>query len=226
MVKRLFDIFLSSIAILFLSPLLIFVSLILKFTGEKEVFYQQVRVGVGRRLFNILKFATMVKNSPSLAGGTLTLQNDPRVLPIGKILRKTKINELPQLINILKGDMSIVGPRPLVSEGEKNYSSDGSSVIRSVRPGLTGLGSLVLRDEEGYYAHRPDAVDFYISVISPFKESLELWYVENQSFGLDLKIIVLTAMSVLQPDFAVGEYFKHLPEMPNSMADSRNIQDQ
>ena len=225
MIKRLFDIFLSSMAILALSPLLIFVSLILKLTGEKEVFYQQIRVGVGRRIFNILKFATMVKNSPNLVGGTLTLQNDPRVLPVGKILRKTKINELPQLINILKGDMSIVGPRPLVREGEKNYSIEGSRVIRSVRPGLTGIGSLVLRDEEGYYAHRSDASDFYITVISPFKESLELWYVENKSFWLDIKIIVLTAVSVVRPHFAITTYFKSLPAMPNSMINSQNMQD-
>jgi lipopolysaccharide/colanic/teichoic acid biosynthesis glycosyltransferase len=221
MIKRLFDILISAMAILVLSPLLVVVSLILKLTGEKEIFYEQARIGVDRRIFDIVKFATMVKNSPSLAGGTLTLQNDPRVLPVGRILRATKINELPQLINILKGDMSIVGPRPLVPEGEKNYSSEGSCVIRSVKPGLTGVGSLMLRDEEAYYAHRSDAADFYISVISPFKESLELWYVGNQSFGLDLKIIVLTAMCVLQPNFSIGAYFKGLPAMPNSMKNSR-----
>jgi lipopolysaccharide/colanic/teichoic acid biosynthesis glycosyltransferase len=92
-----------------------------------------------------------------ISAGTLTMMNDPRVLPVGAFLRKTKINDLPQLLNIFIGDMSFVGPRPLVPEGEKNYTQDQARIIRSVRPRVTGIGSLILRDEESYYAHRSDA---------------------------------------------------------------------
>ena len=95
---------------------------------------------------------------------------------------KRKINELPQLLNILFGHMSIVGPRPLVPSGEANYTPSQAIIIRSVRPGVTGIGSLMLRDEESFYAHRSDAQDFYRNEISPYKASLEIWYVENQSF--------------------------------------------
>ena len=179
--SRFLDIFLSGALLLFLSPLLIFVSIILKFTGEHEVFYFQKRIGFQRKEFNVYKFVTMQKNSENMAGGTLTMKDDVRVLPIGKFLRKTKINEIPQLANILFGHMSIVGPRPLVPKGEY-YDLEVSKTIRSVRPGATGIGSLILRDEESYYAHRSDAHDFYKNIISPYKGSIELWYVENKSF--------------------------------------------
>lgn len=221
-IKRVFDIVLSIMAFLIFSPLFIIISIILKCTGEGEVFYKQTRVGRYRVNFEVFKFATMLKNSPNLPGGTLTLENDPRVLPLGKFLRKTKINELPQLLNIINGDMSIVGPRPLVPEGEEHYSREASMLIRSVRPGLTGIGSLMLRDEEGYYAHRSDAIEFYKMVISPFKENLELWYVENRSFYLDLKILLFTAIAVVKPDFQVDRHFRLLPEIPSSMVASKN----
>ena len=108
MTKRLLDLIIASIAIVLLSPLLLTVSIILKFTGEGEVFYVQERIGFKNEKFNIIKFATMVKNSPNIGAGEITINNDPRVLPIGKFLRKSKINELPQLWNILIGNMSLV----------------------------------------------------------------------------------------------------------------------
>ena len=219
--KRIFDLAVSFFALLVLSPLLMPLTLILRITGEGEIFYMQPRVGLNGKLFNIFKFATMLKNSPNIGSGTLTMRNDARVLPIGVFLRKTKINELPQLLNILFGHMSIVGPRPLVSSGEANYTTSQAIIIRSVRPGVTGIGSLMLRDEESFYAHRSDAHDFYRNEISPYKASLEIWYVENQSFQLDIQIVVLTAAAILFPNLRVEKTFSSLPEMPISMLDSK-----
>ena len=219
--QRLFDICLSLIALVALLPLFIILFLILRTTGEGEIIYSQKRVGINRKSFHVYKFATMLKDSPNIGAGTLTMQKDPRVLPIGKILRKTKINELPQIFNILVGDMSIIGPRPLVEDGEANYTQEASFVIRSVPPGITGIGSLILRNEESYYAHRPDAHHFYVNVISPFKQSLELWYVQNRSFLVNIKIFFLTIISVIFPTFEVNNFFKDLPKMPRQMRDSK-----
>ena len=116
MIKRIFDIILSVLAILILSPLLFPVMAILKLTGEGHIFYQQQRVGKNGELFNLYKFATMFKDSPNMTGGNITAKDDPRILPFGKFLRKHKINELPQIINVLLGDMSIIGRRPTVME--------------------------------------------------------------------------------------------------------------
>ena len=125
--ERFFDIFLSALGLLVFSPLLIFVALILRFSGEGEILFLQERVGRNRKVFNIFKFATMLKDSPKIGTGTISIKNDPRVLPVGKILRRTKINELPQLLNILIGDMSIVGPRPLTSKSFDFYSFEYAS---------------------------------------------------------------------------------------------------
>ena len=219
--KRIFDLAVSAFALLVLSPLLVPLTLMLRLTGEGEIFYMQPRVGLNGKLFNIFKFATMLKDSPNIGSGTLTMRNDARVLPFGVFLRKTKINELPQLLNILFGHMSIVGPRPLVPSGEANYTPSQAIIIRSVRPGVTGIGSLMLRDEESFYAHRSDAHDFYRNEISPYKASLEIWYVENQSFLLDIQIIVLTAAAILFPNLRVEKTFSSLPAMPISMSDSK-----
>ena len=181
----------------------------------------QTRIGKNREPFKVYKFTTMIKNSEKIGAKTLTMKNDSRVLPVGKFLRKTKINELPQLLNIFIGDMSIIGPRPLVPEGEAYYDIDISKKIRSISPGATGIGSLVLRDEESYYAHRDDAHNFYKNVISPYKGSLELWYLENKSFYIDLKIIFLTAIAIIKPSFNSITCFKEIPKMPYEMALSK-----
>ena len=184
--------------------------------------YKQVRVGYKGGEFEIYKFATMKKNSPNIGAGTLTMKNDPRVLPLGRFLRKTKINELPQLLNIFIGDMSVVGPRPLVPDGEKNYTHEQSKIIRSLRPGVTGIGSLVLRDEESYYAHRLDALEFYQNVISPYKFLLEKWYIERKTFYLDMKIIIFTFISIIKPSLSLSSFFLDLPKMPKTMINSRD----
>ena len=219
--QRLFDVCVAVVALVVLSPLLFLVALCLRFSGEGEIFYRQERIGYKRERFRVFKFATMVKNSPNIGSGTLTMANDSRVLPVGKVLRKTKINELPQLLNIVFGDLGLVGPRPLVPEGESHYGEINSEIIRSVRPGVTGIGSLVLRDEEAFYAHRSDAHDFYKNIISPYKFTLEEWYIEHRTFFLDIKIMLLTALAIVWPDFSPWRFFRDLPRIPEEMLDSK-----
>ena len=146
--ERIFDIILSSLALLVCFPLMLPLAVILKSTGEGEIFFIQDRIGKKGKVFGLFKFATMLKDSPNIGTGTVTMKNDPRVLPVGKFLRKTKINELPQLLNILFGQMSIIGPRPLTIQTFSAYSVDTQNIIKQVRPGLSGVGSIIFRGEE------------------------------------------------------------------------------
>ena len=205
-------ILLSFIALIILSPILIPVCIILLFTGEHEIFYFQERIGRGGKPFNVWKFATMLKNSPNIGTGTITVRNDPRVLPVGHFLRKTKINELPQLINILKGDMSIIGPRPMVRKGYDSYPEDVRKCIDKLRPGLSGIGSVVFRDEEYYISQTVDPIRYYNEKIQPVKGELEKWYFHHQSFYVDCMIIFLTCWVILFPKSnLVYRIFKNLP---------------
>ena len=151
MIKRFIDIILSTTAILILSPLLIPIMVILKLTGEGYIFYKQERIGQNGIPFNLLKFATMFKDSPSMKGGNITTKNDPRILPFGKIIRKYKINELPQIINVWIGDMSIIGRRPTEMEHYNFYKEDVKIILSNYKPGLSGISSIVFRDEEKYF---------------------------------------------------------------------------
>ena len=206
---RFFDIIFSGAALLVLSPILIFCSLILKFTGEGEVLYRQERMGKNLKTFKLFKFATMVKNSEKLGAGTVTLKNDPRVLPFGKFLRKTKLNELPQLFNVLFGDMSVIGPRPLAAKQFSFYDDDTKQIIGSVRPGLSGAGSVIFRDEEEILSGKDINHDeVYKTKITPLKAKLEIWYVANKSIFLYFKLIILTIMVVLKPNMDTKKYFK------------------
>jgi lipopolysaccharide/colanic/teichoic acid biosynthesis glycosyltransferase len=212
-IKRTMDVVLSGIAILLLSPLLIPVMVILKCTGEHDIFYGQIRIGLNNKTFKIWKFATMLRDSPSMTGGLHTTQGDPRVLPFGKFLRKTKINEIPQIFNIFLGDMSIVGPRPLVDKTFAPYSDEVKARIYTVRPGLTGIGSIVFRDEEAILTNSKLPTDVcYEKEIAPYKGALEMWYLENISFWTDIKLIFATAWVVLFPNSdIVNKWFKGLP---------------
>mgnify|MGYP001174535136 FL=1 len=212
--KRFIDIILSSLAIVFLSPLLIPVIIALLLTGEHYVFYFQERIGFKNKKFKIIKFATMIKNSPSIGTGLHTKKNDPRILPLGGFLRKTKINELPQLFNILFGSMTIVGPRPLVDKTFEPYSDKVKNSIYNVKPGLTGIGSIVFRDEEELLSKTNLPLDeYYKKYISPYKGELELWYQKNISFYTDFLIIAITAFTIFFPNNnLVSLFFKDLPK--------------
>jgi len=214
MIKRTLDFILSFTGLILISPILIPIIIILALTGEKKVFYIQERVGQNKKAFGLIKFVTMVSNSSGLPGGDVTMSNDPRVLPVGKFLRKSKINELPQLINILKGEMSIVGPRPTTFRNYSYYSESIQAKIKRIKPGLTGIGSIVFRDEESFIgASKKDAVTCYREDIAPYKGELEVWYSENKSFILDIKLIILTAYVILNPKSnIIRKLFKDLPK--------------
>ena len=212
-IKRIADIFLSLIALIFLSPVLIPVCIVLLLTGEHEVLYFQKRIGYCGKPFMLWKYATMLKNSPNVGTGTITTRNDPRVLPVGRLLRKTKINELPQLVNILIGDMSIIGPRPLVEKGYLAYPDDVRKCIDQLRPGLSGIGSIVFRDEEQYVSQAEDPVKYHKEKIHPVKGELEKWYFRNKSLFVDFMLIFLTCWVIIFPkSILVYKVFKDLPK--------------
>jgi lipopolysaccharide/colanic/teichoic acid biosynthesis glycosyltransferase len=214
--KRFFDIVVSLFFLILLSPLLIPIVIGLKLTGEGYIFYKQKRIGLNNKEFFILKFATMLKDSPNMAGGIITTKKDPRITPMGGFLRKSKINELPQLINILFGEMSFVGPRPVMPLSFEQYSKEIQSVIYKVKPGLTGIGSIVFRDEEELITKIKneglDTWEYYSTKIYPFKGELEKWYQNNLSIKNDFLIIFITAYVILFPESQIlYKIFKNLP---------------
>jgi lipopolysaccharide/colanic/teichoic acid biosynthesis glycosyltransferase len=217
--QRVLDILFSGLALLVLSPLLLPVALILRFTGEGEVFFIQQRVGRAGRLFGLYKFATMLKNSPNMGTGTVTVRDDPRVLPMGGFLRKTKINELPQLLNILKGDMSIIGPRPQTQRCFNAFPPQSQAEIVKVRPGLSGIGSIVFRDEEGLMHASAEPERFYDEVIMPYKGKLEEWYVAHRGLVTYISCIALTVWVVLFPRSSLTwRVFPSIPSPPDALS--------
>lgn len=216
--QRFLDIVFSTAALFVLSPVLVATGIILRFTGEGHIFYLQKRVGQHQRSFELLKFATMLKDSPNMGTGDITVSNDPRVLPFGKFLRKTKINELPQLLNVIKGDMSLVGPRPLTEKNYNTYSPEVRSVIQTVKPGLTGIGSIIFRNEESLMVGEIDPVGFYERDIAPYKGRVECWYCQNVSLGLYFRIILKTVKVVLLGASGVPKFSNDFPEPSNALA--------
>ncbi len=213
--QRFFDVLFSGLALLVLAPLLLPIALLLRLTGEGEVFYIQQRVGSDGRMFGLLKFATMLKNSATIGTGTVTVKNDPRVLPMGKFLRKTKINELPQLINILIGDMSLVGPRPQAQRCFDAFPKDVQREIIKVKPGLSGVGSIFFRDEEDLLHEAANPTQFYDQIIAPYKGELEKWYVKNATLRNYFMVIFVTAWVVIFPKSRIAwRVFSNLPAPP------------
>ena len=205
-------------ALIILSPLLIPITLVLRFSGEGEVFFLQQRIGKDGKVFRLFKFATMLKNSPNLKSGTITMKGDPRILPVGKYLRKSKINELPQLLNIFIGDMSVIGPRPLTPQLFELYSSNTQEILRKVKPGLSGVGSIIFRNEEEIMNGPLASVDFYNKIISPYKGSLEKWFVLNKSLYIYFLAIFITIWTVLSPTTNIAwKLFKGLPDPPKEL---------
>jgi lipopolysaccharide/colanic/teichoic acid biosynthesis glycosyltransferase len=213
--KRIADLLASFIAIVVLIPIFLIIVIALRFTAEGEVFYTQERIGYLNSKFEIWKFATMLKNSLNLGTGSITLNDDFRVTKIGKFLRKSKINELPQLFNILIGDISVVGPRPILESDWNLYSEEIKNMVYNVKPGLTGIGSIVFRDEESIMSSvkNEDLHLYYERVVAPYKGELEKWYQLNRSFIVDTKLIILTSLVIIYPSNNLHEkWFKGLPK--------------
>lgn len=215
--KRALDITASGVLLVIVSPMLFAIALILLFTGEGDVFYLQERIGFKNKPFNIIKFATMLRNSTDLPGGNVTLAGDKRVTRFGRVLRLSKLNEVPQILNVLKGDMSLVGPRPLMAKNSfDDYPDEAKANLYNVPPGLTGIASIAFRDEESlitdFVSSGGDADAFYIENVYPYKWALEKWYASRKSFSLDIKIMFLTAVSILKPKSRFYlEVFSDLP---------------
>ena len=212
--KRLFDFFVALILLIILSPILLPVAIALRFSGENKVFYRQERIGLDNKPFYITKFATMLEDSPNMEGGSYTLKDDPRILPMGGFLRKSKINEIPQLLDILFGKMSFVGPRPQMVKVHSWYPDEYKDVFMGLRPGITGIGSIVFRDEETILLNAEDYDYCYKNEIIPAKVKLEKWYKENRSFLGDIILMFITAWVVFKPESnAVYKTFSNIPEI-------------
>lgn len=217
--QRCFDIIFSAIALALLSPFLLPLMLLLRVTGEGEIFFPQDRVGRGGKDFKLYKFATMLKDSPKMGTGTVTVKNDPRVLPVGVFLRKTKINELPQLINIFKGDMSVIGPRPQTQRCFDAFPVLAQNDISKVRPGLSGIGSVVFRSEEDMMHANANPDRLYNDVIMLYKGKLESWYVRNNSVWNYLLLIFLTILVMLTGSTRlIFRCFTSLPRPPKNLS--------
>tara|TARA_B100002019_G_scaffold217310_1_gene190011 strand:+ start:19648 stop:20313 length:666 start_codon:yes stop_codon:yes gene_type:complete len=215
---RFLDIFFSGLAILFLSPLILSLVVILRFTGEGKIFYLQNRVGKNRKLFKLIKFVTMIENSSKIGTGTITIENDPRILPFGFFLRKTKLNELPQLFNVFLGNMTIIGPRPQTERCFGAYSSEAKEAVVSVKPGLSGIGSIFFRDEEEMYPDDYDIDLFYNNVIMFYKGNLETWFLKNNNLKMYFILIFLTIFFLFSPSKKIlWKLFSDLPTPPDSL---------
>jgi lipopolysaccharide/colanic/teichoic acid biosynthesis glycosyltransferase len=212
---RILDIVISLTAIIILFPFMLPIMLLLKITGEHDIFYLQKRIGYKGKPFNVLKFATMLRDSPNLAGGLITAPEDPRLLPLGSFLRKTKINELPQLLNIFLGQMSIIGYRPFAEAHYNLYSNEIKASIGEIRPGLSGIGSIIFKDEEDILHRVNDREYFHDKVITPYKGELEKWYVEHRNLCNYFTLIFLTLLAFIKPkNKTIYKLFKDLPPCP------------
>lgn len=193
--KRCFDIVVSGVALLFLFPVLVMIAVAVRLDSFGPAFYKGIRVGRNDELFRIAKFRTMIVNAERL-GGPSTASNDPRITRLGKFLRKHKLDELPQLINVFKGEMSLVGPRPEVPSEVLTYSAKERELL-SVRPGITDWASLQFRDEGQILKGSSDPHQAYRDNIRPEKVRLGLQYIHQHSFATDLKILVDTAIVLI-----------------------------
>jgi lipopolysaccharide/colanic/teichoic acid biosynthesis glycosyltransferase len=210
--QRILDIIFSSLGLILLSPLLIPLCVLLRLTGEGKILFLQNRIGKNGQSFKIFKFATMLEDSPNIGTGTITLKYDPRILPTGHILRKTKINELPQLVNVLLGHMSIIGPRPQTTRCFNAFPTSSKTAILTLRPGLSGLGSIIFRNEENMMNEHENPTEFYDDYIMPYKGRLEEWYGKNQTLSTYFKLIFLTILALIAPNNQAIWWL--LPELP------------
>lgn len=200
---------------LLIAPIILIIIALQLLFNKADVFYLQNRIGLNNKDFKIIKFSSMLKNSMDLPGGSITIRNDPRVTRTGKTLRFTKLNELPQLFNVLIGDMSFVGPRPLVTKGFNLYPPDVKAFLYKSKPGITGISSVVFRDEEIFVTKsKMDPHEYYKKHIFPFKGQLEEWYYNNKSLWVDFIILFLTGIKILFPNSKLEYSF--FPSLPKS----------
>lgn len=192
--KRIFDLAASSVGLVVTSPLLIAAAVAIRLESGRPVMFRQERVGRGGRTFRIHKFRTMRADG---AGPLITSTHDHRVTRIGAVLRRTKLDELPQLIDVLVGDMSLVGPRPEVPAYVAMWPAEAREMILSLRPGITDPASIVLRNESDVLAAAADPEDHYVNSLLPRKVAMYVDYVRNQSFGLDMRVLVNTMRAVV-----------------------------
>lgn len=195
MIKRLFDFFSSLFGLIVLGPLFFIVALLVKLTSSGPVFFRQERVGQHEKIFRIYKFRTMEVDAEKK--GQLTIGKDVRITGIGHVLRKTNIDELPQLINVLKGEMSLVGPRPEVPKYVALYTVEQKKVLNA-KPGMTDYASLKYRSESELLGKSKNPEEEYIMKVMPEKLALNLEYIRNRSFILDIKLIVQTIADILK----------------------------
>jgi len=197
MLKRLFDVIFSFLGLILLSPLFLFIALVIKLNSPGPVFFRGERIGKKGKPFRIYKFRTMVRDADKL-GGPSTPADDPRLTRVGKFLKKYQLDELPQLINVLKGEMSLVGPRPEVRIYIDMLSKEDKKEILSIRPGMTDLASLWNFHEGEILKGSSDPEKTYIEKIRPQKIKLQKEYIKNHSFWLDIKIIFKTIMKIFK----------------------------
>jgi lipopolysaccharide/colanic/teichoic acid biosynthesis glycosyltransferase len=195
MIKKIFDFLVSFFGLIIFSPLFLIIAILIKLDSEGPVFYRGERIGKDGKPFRIFKFRTMVKDAEKL-GGPSTSADDPRLTKLGKVLRKYKVDELPQLINVLKGEMSLVGPRPEVPSEVETYNEETKKIILSVKPGMTDLATLANLHEEEILKGSEDPHQTYRKLIKPRKLKLAVEYVKKRSFWLDLVIILKTIKSL------------------------------
>jgi lipopolysaccharide/colanic/teichoic acid biosynthesis glycosyltransferase len=201
--KRLFDVVVAAVGLLLVAPVLICLALLIKLCSPGPVFYRGMRVGLGGKLFAMLKFRTMVVNAEAL-GGSATAADDPRITKLGKFLRRYKLDELPQLLNVLFGEMSLVGPRPEVEKYVNLYSPEEKAIL-IVRPGITDWASIWNSNEAAVLEGSRDPEKTYEELIRPTKLALQLLYVRNHSLLVDLKILFHTALKLIREDWVPKE---------------------
>lgn len=217
------DVLLSLVGLVLFAPVGLGVMVVLRLSGEGEVFFRQPRIGQDGKVFGLWKFATMRKDSP--ASGTLTLADDPRVLPVGRWLRRCKINEVPQLWNVLVGDMALIGPRPQTAECFARYPAPLQPAIARMRPGLSGIGSILFRAEDRLLQGRADPAAFYGQVVMPYKAQVELWFARHQTPWRVGQLVGLTLWVVVRPNSpAAWRWFPDLPPPPAALAQLKGPQ--
>jgi len=194
--KRLFDLFFVIPGLLILSPVFLLIALLIKRDDNGPILFKQVRVGQHGKLFKVLKYRTMVVDAEK-KGAKVTTGGDPRITQIGHWLRKYKLDELPQLFNVLKGDMSLVGPRPEVPEYVKFYTEEQKQTVLSVPPGITDLASIEFRNENDLLAGSKDPVKDYREKVLPIKLKYYEQYVTERSLWLDFKLIIKTIIAIV-----------------------------